>query len=210
MNTFFIFGFLLDLCRTTKSEPVSETGMNPYMVVEYTPKNESVRRRDKIVFRLFWDVTPKTAKNFAELIKGFESPDGKTYSYKNTTFHRIIDGFVIQGGDITEGNGTGGMSIYGRSFKDENFKMKHSRRGLLSMANRGKNTNSSQFFITLDAFKHLDGKHVVFGEVKDQKSLEAVMRISETKAENGKPAEDVLVVETGFEADSRDDNKSVL
>jgi cyclophilin family peptidyl-prolyl cis-trans isomerase len=109
--------------------------------------------------------TPKTSDNFRQLCKGFQK-DGKTLTYKGSTFHRVIAGFMAQGGDFTNHNGTGGVSIYGSKFADESFENKHEAPGLLSMANSGPNTNGSQFFITFRDTPHLDGRHVVFGKVK--------------------------------------------
>ena len=118
---------------------------------------------------LFRNVTPKTAENFRKLCTGecgISKLSGKPISYKNTIFHRVIKGFMMQGGDFTKHNGTGGESIYGEKFPDENFKLRHTQKGLLSMANSGRNTNGSQFFLTFDKASWLDGKHVVFGKVE--------------------------------------------
>lgn len=124
----------------------------------------SIGGRDvgKLTFRLFDDIVPKTALNFRCLSTGER---GGHLSYKNSIFHRVIPGFMCQGGDFTNRNGTGGESIYGKKFSDESFAVKHTKPGLLSMANAGPNTNGSQFFITFVPCPHLDGKHVVFGEL---------------------------------------------
>ncbi|KZV76795.1 allergen [Peniophora sp. CONT] len=114
----------------------------------------------RVIFRLYDDVAPMTARNFRELATGQHG-----FGYAGSAIHRIIPGFLIQGGDITTMDGSGGRSIYGRPFHDESFVRRHNRPGLLSMGNRGPHTNTSQFFITVAPGPHCDGKNVVFGEV---------------------------------------------
>lgn len=123
----------------------------------------------RVVMELFADIVPKTAENFRQLCTGEyrPPPEEAPVGYLNCTFHRIIKDFMIQGGDFTAHNGTGGRSIYGSKFQDENFIGRHTGAGLLSMANSGPGTNSSQFFITCGACEWLDDKHVVFGRVID-------------------------------------------
>lgn len=143
----------------------------------------------KIIIRLFSDIVPKTCQNFRTLCE--------REMYKNSPFHRIINNFMIQGGDYTEGNGTGGKSIYGKNFPDENFKIKHNRPYLLSMANKGKDTNGSQFFITTNKTPHLDKKHVVFGEVVD--GFELVDALNEVETDrNDKPLDNIRIIDCGI------------
>jgi len=135
---------------------------NPHV---YLDVNVGSAKAGRMVFELFADIVPKTAENFRCLCTGDYFERNPKLYFKNTSFHRLIKGFMIQGGDTTNHNGTGGISIYGKSFKDENFTVKHTSRGLLSMANAGPNTNGSQFFILFKEASHLDGKHVVFGRI---------------------------------------------
>ncbi|OJJ48698.1 hypothetical protein ASPZODRAFT_130809 [Penicilliopsis zonata CBS 506.65] len=155
------------------------------------------QKAGRVAFELFNDVVPKTAENFRALCTGEKGvgKQGKPLSYKGSIFHRVIKQFMIQGGDFTSFNGTGGESIYGEKFPDENFELKHDRPFLLSMANSGPGTNGSQFFVTTVPTPHLDGKHVVFGEVINGKSV--VRKIENMPTQADKPNTDVTVVECG-------------
>ncbi|GJE93069.1 cyclophilin-like domain-containing protein [Phanerochaete sordida] len=131
------------------------------------------RPAGRVVFQLYDDIVPRTAENFRALCTGEKGvgKSGKPLHYQGCNFHRVIKGFMIQGGDFTMGDGRGGESIYGEKFEDEKFEVKHTKPFLLSMANAGPNTNGSQFFVTCAPTPHLDGKHVVFGEVIRGKSI---------------------------------------
>lgn len=153
----------------------------------------------RVVFELYADVCPKTAENFRALCTGemgIGLSTNKPLCYKGIVFHRVVKNFMIQGGDFTVGNGTGGESIYGGTFKDENFTYKHTKPFLLSMANRGKDTNGSQFFITTQPAPHLDNIHVVFGEVVS--GQEIVSHIEGLPVDRmSRPLQDAKVVSCG-------------
>jgi len=148
---------------------------------------------------------PRTAENFRQLCIGNPTPD--ITGYKGSSFHRIIPNFMLQGGDFTRGNGTGGKSIYGEKFKDENFKKLHTKPGLLSMANSGPHTNGSQFFVTTVVTSWLDGKHVVFGEVEnsdpqstsEDRSMNVVKAVEFTGSSSGQVqvSKKPMIVECG-------------
>ena len=153
----------------------------------------------RVVFQLYADICPKTCENFRALCTGemgIGKGTGKPLHYQGTTFHRVVKSFMIQSGDFSDGNGKGGESIYNKMFEDENFEVKHEEPFLLSMANKGPNTNGSQFFITTAPAPHLDNVHVVFGEVISGK--EVVKEIEELQVDKkSRPLQDAKIIKCG-------------
>eukprot|EP01111_Echinosteliopsis_oligospora_P001041 TRINITY_DN1135_c1_g1_i1.p1 TRINITY_DN1135_c1_g1~~TRINITY_DN1135_c1_g1_i1.p1 ORF type:complete len:180 (+),score=41.20 TRINITY_DN1135_c1_g1_i1:43-582(+) len=168
---------------------------NPRVFLDLAIGKNSIGR---VVCELYKDKTPITAENFRALCTGEKGKghSGLPLHYKGCSFHRVIKDFMIQGGDFTRHNGTGGESIYGKKFNDENFKVKHTTTGLLSMANSGPHSNGSQFFITTVPCPWLDGKHVVFGQVIEGMSV--VRQIEDMRVgPNDKPVEPVTIENCG-------------
>ncbi|KAI9317709.1 peptidyl-prolyl cis-trans isomerase H [Dichotomocladium elegans] len=150
----------------------------------------------RMKMELYSDICPKTAENFRQLCTGEYKRNGVPQGFKNCLFHRVIKDFMVQGGDFIKGDGTGSMSIYGDKFEDENFTVKHTQAGLLSMANSGPNTNGCQFFITCDKCDFLDGKHVVFGHLVD--GLLTLRKIENVSTgQNNRPKLPVRITECG-------------
>eukprot|EP00062_Callorhinchus_milii_P001599 gi/632936879/ref/XP_007896456.1/ PREDICTED: peptidyl-prolyl cis-trans isomerase F, mitochondrial [Callorhinchus milii] len=173
------------LLPTAAPPPAAEK--NPVVYIQVSVDKEPL---GQVTIELRADVVPKTAENFRALCTG-----EKGFGFKGSSFHRIIPDFMCQGGDITHHNGFGGRSIYGPSFLDENFILKHTGPGILSMANAGPNTNGSQFFICTKTTSWLNGKHVVFGHVKD--GMDVVKKMEDFGSSTGKTKEKIIITDCG-------------
>merc|ERR1711990_1030301 len=165
----------------------TSTMANPKTFFDMTADGQALGR---IVMEIRADVAPKTAENFRALCTG-----EKGFGFKNSGFHRVIPQFMCQGGDFTNHNGTGGKSIYGEKFADENFTLKHTGPGILSMANAGPNTNGSQFFLCTVATPWLDGKHCVFGEVGE--GMDLIKKVEGMGTQSGKPKAEIIIADCG-------------
>lgn len=166
------------------------------MDIQIGNEGDTDYKKSRVVFELFKNKTPKTAENFRALCTGEQASADPVLSYKGVTFHRIIKGFMMQGGDTTNHNGTGGKSIYGTKFPDEKVWLPHTHGGLLSMANSGPDTNGSQFFICFKATPWLDGKHTVYGRVISGMEICKVVENIKTGAQD-KPLTPVIVADCG-------------
>jgi len=189
---FFASGPTAPTSRVSLADATSPA--NPTVYFDIKMDDQPVGR---VTFELFANIVPLTADNFRALCTGEKGVggSGKPMHYKGSIFHRVIPGFMLQGGDFTTGNGMGGESIYGSTFNDENFNLAHTEKYLLSMANRGRNTQGSQFFVTTAVTSHLDGKHVVFGRVKT--GHDVIDTIESVGSRSGSTSRRVVIVDSG-------------
>jgi peptidylprolyl isomerase len=190
----------LVLCLASPIFAVSSRDAQVTAQAKLTLSINGVKQPNPVVIGLFGKDVPKTAENFRALCAGDKgnTPDGVKLSFKGSKFHRVIPGFMIQGGDFTLGNGRGGVSIYGGKFPDENFKFDHEK-GTVAMANAGPNTNGSQFFINTAANNFLNGKHVVFGKILSNPA--EVARVESVGTSSGQPSRIVKIEDCQVESD---------
>ena len=189
MRTYLLLGLL---AVTALADTIDKVTNKVFFDIEIDGKAAG-----RVVFGLFGETVPKTTENFRALCTGEKGQGnaGKPLHFKGSHFHRIIPGFMAQGGDFTNGDGRGGESIYGARFNDENFKLKHTKPNLLSMANAGPNTNGSQFFITFKETPWLDGRHVVFGEVLE--GMDIIAELEKIGTGSGSTKKKAVIADSG-------------